>query len=119
MSTLKNYEQRLESVRDGLNELTSVTIACVNGDSLIVKTSLDLDLKWGAVIIDDEGRVYLRTAGKEDEYWCEAARYQRGVDECSHYLFSLEGFYDFLREQVGEGRSFRFLRQTESRWGLE
>lgn len=119
MSTLENYARRLESARDDLNELTSVTIACVNGDLLTVKTPLDLDLKWGAVIIDDEGRVFLRTAGDEYEFWCEAARHQRGVDEYSHYFFSLEGFYDFLREQAGEGRSFRFLRQTKSRWELE
>lgn len=117
MATIETYQARIDALKNSIETskgVKALTIAREDGTACEIKYADALNLEWGAVIIDDEGSVYVRTAGSESEYWCATAFCQASGSYQTQF-FSLQTFYTYLQMQANEGRSFRFIHQTGTR----
>lgn len=109
MASIEEYQEQINTLKSRIEALKygSLTIAREDGTEYEVNRSWDLDFKWGAVIADSEGEIYLRTAGTDQEYWRAATN--------KPYCLTLEGMYNHMREAAIGGVEFRFLNETEQR----
>lgn len=111
MTSIETYCESIVSLKAHIENLKrhgKVCIISTDGTaSYVVTRPSDLDLKWGAVIIDSKGEVYLRTAGTDREYW-------RAAEEEPYYR-DLDEMYTHILEQASNGTTYRFLKQTARR----
>lgn len=109
MASIEEYQEQINTLKSRIEALKygNPIISREDGTEYEVNRPQDLDLKWGAVIADSAGEVYLRTAGTDQEYWRAATS--------KPYYWTLEGMYNHMREAANDGIEFRFLNETE-RW---
>nr|DAY09075.1 MAG TPA: hypothetical protein [Caudoviricetes sp.] len=111
MTSIETYCESIASLKAHIENLKRHGKVCITSTdgtaSYVVTRPSDLDLKWGAVIIDSKGEVYLRTAGTGREYW-------RAAEEEPYYR-DLDEMYAHILEQASNGTTYRFLKQTARR----
>lgn len=110
MASIEEYQEQINTLKSCIEALKGggkVSIARADGTEYEVNRPWDLDFKWGAVIADSEGEIYLRTAGSDQEYWRAATN--------KPYCLTLEGMYNHMREAASGGVKFRFLNETAQR----
>lgn len=109
MASIEEYQEQINILKSRIEALkgSNLTIAREDGTEYEVNRPQDLDLKWGAVIADSAGEVYLRTAGTGQEYWRAA--------EDEPYYRDLEEMYAHMCAEARNGVTFRFLNETKRR----
>ena len=111
MTSIETYRESIASLKAHIENLKRPGGVCITSTdgtaSYVVTRPRDLDLKWGAVIADSAGEVYLRTAGTGQEYW-------RAAEEEPYYR-DLDEMYTHILEQASNGTTYRFLKQTARR----
>ena len=110
MTSIETYQERIAAVKASIETLkdgNKPTITRLDGTEYRVETQYDLNFRWGAVIIDSEGEVYLRTRGAENEYW-SAAKNAPKYRNCRE-------MFNHMRDRASEGVTYRFLHETGSR----
>lgn len=111
MTSIETYRESIASLKAHIENLKRPGEVCITSTdgtaSYVVTRPRDLDLKWGAVIADSAGEVYLRTAGTGQEYWraAEDEPYYRDFDE----------MYAHMLKEASNGTTYRFLNQTARR----
>lgn len=107
MASIETYRTRIDALKTSVETLKNsgkLTITRLDGTEYEVKIKFDLNFRWGAVIIDSEGEVYLRTRGAENEYW-RAAKNKPKYRNCSE-------MFSHMRDQASKGVTYRFLHET-------
>lgn len=110
MTSIETYRESIASLKAHIEALKrggGVSVVRTDGTMYEVADPEDLDLKWGAVIIDSKGEVYLRTAGTDRECW-------RAAEEEPYYR-DLDEMYAHMLKQASNGTTYRFLKQTARR----
>lgn len=111
MASIESYQSCINALRASIETLKAnnsvLLIARTPGTTSKINSPRDLDLVAGAVIIDSEGEVYMRTAGWAAESWCAATDSPRRR--------SPQEMYEHMREQASKGVMYRFLYDPELR----
>lgn len=113
MASIETYQTRINTLKTSIETLKegdrTLTIQNLPGRAnLVVNNKSDLLLPFGTVIAGDGEHVYLR-APRGSIYWSSA---HTSLGEPDGY--SLERFYDFLREQAAAGEQFRIVHQPDA-----
>ena len=112
MASIETYNERFDALKTSIEELKggnrTVAIRRMDGTILTVESPGDLLLPFGTTIAGSGEYVFLRVP-HSGAYW--ESSYTRGPHPDSGY--SLEQFYDYLRELAAAGEQFRIVYQPE------
>lgn len=107
MTSIETYQERIAAVKASIETLkdgNKLTITRMDGTKYEVEQASDLDLKYGTVIADSVGRVYLRVACGTGGQW-------RAAVGTPAYR-SHESLLAVMRQRARVGTTYRFLNET-------